>query len=206
MPRGQPAGQRLAETLRGAAAPHARTASGGCAHRDPCGRRPRDEGEPLPRRLVQRHAPFARLRLRDARRTGRRSRRPVHVPRHAGRPRSLRHRTFLPRPYGALSVSAFRFSRPQRLRPRRGQHRRRRAGGFPRRPRHRERAGRAGRQRAAVEHRGRAARPSGPHDGCRRNEDQPRQPHGRELYGHPHSRQPPDRRRERLHAVRGHPR
>ena len=32
----------------GAAAPHARTASGGCARRDPCGRRPRDEGEPLP--------------------------------------------------------------------------------------------------------------------------------------------------------------
>ena len=32
----------------GAAAPHARTASGGCACRDPCGRRPRDEGEPLP--------------------------------------------------------------------------------------------------------------------------------------------------------------
>ena len=48
MPRGQPAGQRFAETLRGAAAPHARTASGGCARRDPCGRRPRDEGEPLP--------------------------------------------------------------------------------------------------------------------------------------------------------------
>ena len=36
------------ETLRGAAAPHARTASGGCARRDTCGRRPRDEGEPLP--------------------------------------------------------------------------------------------------------------------------------------------------------------
>ena len=64
----------------------------------------------------------------------------------------------------ALSVAAFRFPRPQRLRPRRGQHRRRRACGFPRRSRHRERAGRAGRQRAAVERGGRAARPPGPHD------------------------------------------
>ena len=70
LPGGKPAGQGFAETLRGAVAPHAGRAPVGRACGDPAGLGAGDGCEPLPRRLVERDAPFAGLRLCDARRAG----------------------------------------------------------------------------------------------------------------------------------------
>lgn len=206
MPRCEPADQRVAQALPRTAPPHARRAPRRHPRRDRPGRRAGHVGKRLSGRLVQRHAAFAGVRLRHARCTGRRPRAAFHVPRHAGRARSLRHRTVLRRSGAALSPPALRLPRPQRLRSGRRQYRRGRESRIPRGPRHGKRAGRAGRERTAVEYGRRPARPPAPRHRHRRDEDQPRQPHGRDLHRHPHSRQPPDRRRKRLHAVRRHPR
>ena len=103
--RGEPAGKGVAQTLPRTVAPHPAGAPLRHPRHDRRGHRAGHEGERLPRRLVERYAAFARVRLHDTRRAGRRPRAALHVPRHAGHPRPLCHRTVLPRHGDTLSAA-----------------------------------------------------------------------------------------------------
>ena len=86
--------------------------------------------------------------------------------------------------------AAFRFSRPQRLRPRRGQHPPPPCGRFPRGSCHPSTGWVSGPATRRCRAPWRCSTTGWAVDRDRRNEIQPRQPHGRVAYGHPHSRQP----------------
>ena len=160
MPRDESACQRFVAPLRVAVAQDARAARGrylrgdrGCLGRG-------HRGQSLSGGLVERHALFQGLRLRDDRRAARSADRAFHDPRYARRARSRRVLCVLPRDGRALSGTAFRLPCPQRLRSGRGECHGRYQGGRTGNPYDRQRAGGAGRQRAPVERCGCAERPS----------------------------------------------